>query len=166
MEDTIVSSAPSKSLISVILFVGLMSAIGIVCAVMILVSTKPPKKTVEKYYENFNNDFYFFYMKATAYRMLFNTHTLFSNTLKIANACTTFIIVYCAMIDETYILLFSMLSALGNVIALTIPFETYARIYVEAARELENAIQSEDISKQLLLDAYNRAEKNIKDNFM
>lgn len=66
-------------------------------------------------------------MKATAYRMLFNTHVFLSNTIKVFNACTTFIIVYCAMIDETYILLFSMLSALSSVIMLTIPFESYSR---------------------------------------
>lgn len=180
MNDTIIASVTTvnaeavnssittanSSVTSVKWFVLIMIIVGIMCTIILFISTKPPERIVQKYYPNYDKQYSFFYRKATAYRMLFNTHVFLSNTLKIVNACTTFIVVYCAMIDETYLLLFSMLSALSSVVMLTIPFEIYAKVYVDAARKLENAIQAENISQQLLLNAYNEAEKIIQEKFM
>lgn len=156
----------NSSLLSVILFISMLVLTGLVCAIVLFVSMNPSERIIKKSFQNYNTTFFFFYQKATAYRLLFNAHTFISTALKISNACTTFIVVYCAMVDESYILLFSMLSALGNVIALTIPFEGYAKMYVEASRELERALLDDNATQQTLLNAYNRAEEIIQNKFM
>ncbi len=161
---TIVST--NSSLFSVILFVSILVLTGLISAIVLFISMNPSERIIKKTFQNYNTDFIFFYRKATAYRLLFNAHTFISTALKISNACTTFIVVYCAMVGENYILLFSMLSALGNVIALTIPFESYAKIYVEASRELERALLGDNVTQQTLLNAYNKAEEIIQNKFM
>lgn len=117
------------------------------------------------------NTYYFYYQKATAYRLLFSFHTIFDYTLKIVGSAMTFITIYCA-IDENqeYIVLFSMIAAISQVIALTIPTQKYAKVFVEAARMLEYELNKEyndfKEKKENLNGVYKKAEELISKEYL
>lgn len=114
--------------------------------------------------------YYFYYQKATAYRLLFMNHLIFSKILKVLSTMSTFIVVYCAMANNQFLLLFSLLTAICEVISLSMPIETYSKMYVQAARKLEYVLnndtnlQEPELTKALN-NAYKEAEKIIEENF-
>lgn len=83
----------------------------------------------------------------------------------------TFITIYCA-IDENqeYIVLFSMIAAISQVIALTIPTQKYAKVFVEAARMLEYELNKEyndfKEKKENLNGVYKKAEELISKEYL
>lgn len=154
-------------------FLIIVISIGAIVAIFLSIFSYPSKKLVNILYKYPQNDikrYYFYYQKATAYRLLFITHLIFSKIIKILSATATFITVYCAMDNNEFILLFSLLAAICEVISLTIPTEEYSKMYVCAARKLEyilnveNDLDNEKLGK-LLNIAYQEAEKIIEDNF-
>lgn len=114
--------------------------------------------------------YYFYYQKATAYRLLFIVHLLLDKTMKILSATASFITVYCAIDNNDFILLFSLIAAMCELVTLSIPANTYSKIYVQAARKLEYALYNGDDVMELELsqkldNAYQEAEKIIEDGF-
>lgn len=82
----------------------------------------------------------------------------------------TFIVVYCAMADNRFILLFSLITAICEVVLLNIPLESYSKMYVQAARKLEYILNNSDNLQEpeltkALNAAYQEAEKIIEENF-
>lgn len=83
---------------------------------------------------------------------------------------STFIVVYCAMANNQFLLLFSLLTAICEVISLSMPIETYSKMYVQAARKLEYILNNDEnleepeLTKALNI-AYQEAEKIIEENF-
>lgn len=159
------------------------NAIGIFCIIVaslaiilgfgILISSYPIRFFINMIYkkpEEEINKYYFYYQKATAYRMLFSIHTTISNTFKIISPTMTFITVYCAMDKNEYILLCSLLAAISSVVGIMIPSEKYIKIYVQAARVLEYELNtdygSEDKNKEKLKEAYIKAENIIANDFV
>lgn len=136
-------------------------------------STYPSKKRVNKIFEHQLLDlekYYFYYQKATAYRLLFINLLLFSKILKVLSTMPTFIVVYCAMADNRFILLFSLITAICEVVLLNIPLESYSKMYVQAARKLEYILNNSDNLQEpeltkALNAAYQEAEKIIEENF-
>lgn len=146
---------------------------GLVFGGSLIVSTYPSKFFVQRLHQHPMldiNTFYFYYQKVTAYRMLFSIHTIFTNTFKILGSTTTFITVYCAVDSNDYILLFSLISAMCQVVTLLIPTDKYAKIYVEAARILESELNSihrdDNEAKEKLKEAYEKAEEIIQKDFV
>ena len=158
---------------TIITFIIIVAVFGIFFGIALFISSYPGKRFINKMHKNPFKDmdtYYFYYQKATAYRMLFLIHTAFDTTFKILGSTMTFITVYCAIDNNEYILLFSMIAAMCQTVGLIIPTGKYIKIYVEAARILEYALntqyKNEDINKQKLNEAYQRAEEIIKNDFV
>lgn len=130
--------------------------------ILIGVVHKKPKKDIDEYY--------FYYQKATAYRLLFNIHVVFMYTFKILGTTMTFITVYCAIDWNDYILLCSLIAAMCEVVSLIVPTDKYIRIYVQAARLLEYELfteyENEKEEKIKLTKAYEKAERIIAQDFV
>lgn len=148
-------------------------SIGVSTAIFLCIFSYPFKilvKTIHKYPKHDLEKYYFYYQKAAAYRLLFITHLIFSKIMKILSAASTFVTVYCAIDDNDFILLFSLIAAMCEVISLTMPTETYSKMHVQAARKLEyvlnngDNLQDQDFA-QMLNTAYQEAEKIIEENF-
>lgn len=158
---------------TIIVFITIVAFVGVITAISLCISSYPFEKLIKIVFKHPNldlNKYYFYYQKATAYRLLFINHLIFSKTLKVLSTMSTFIVVYCAMANSDFILLFSLLTAICEVISLSIPVETYSKIYVQAARKLEyilnnsDELQEPDLTKALNL-AYQEAEKIIEEGF-
>lgn len=154
-------------------FITLMAIVFITFLILTCCSTYPFKKLVFIIYKYPSLDpitYYFYYQKATAYRLLFSVHLIFDKLIKISNITSTFITLYCAVDNNDFILLFSMISAVSAAIALTIPSEMYSKLYVQAARKLEYILnngtkfQEPELSIKLN-EAYQEAESIIEKNF-
>ncbi len=155
------------------IFIILVAITASIMVILLIISSYPFKfliKIVHKYpILNFEK-YYFFYQKATAYRLLFNVNLTFSILLKIIGTTTTFITVYCAIDNNSFILLFSLITAICEVVSLTIPTDKYSKIYVQAARKLEYVLNNGDNLQEpeltkTLNHAYQEAEKIIEENF-
>ena len=73
---------------------------------------------------------------------------------------STFIVLYCAMANNQFLLLFSLITAI---------IETYSKMYVQAARKLEYVLNNDDNLEELELTkvlnkAYQEVEKIIEEN--
>lgn len=130
--------------------------------ILIGVVHKKPIKNIDEYY--------FYYQKATAYRLLFNIHVIFMYTFKILGSTMTFITVYCAINRNEYILLCSLIAAMCEVVSLIVPTDKYIKIYVQAARLLEYELFTEYENKKEekinLIKAYKEAERIIAQEFV
>lgn len=158
---------------TIILFIFITATLGTIFGLSVLISSYPAKFMVRLHYKNPINDiekYFFYYQKATAYRMLFSVHILMEKFFNITGSTMTFITVYCAIDKNDYILLCSLINAICQVATLSIPSEKYMKIYVQAARKLEYKLNKhyEDESKILneLETAYEEAEKIIEDGFV
>lgn len=145
------------------IFFGIASLMaGYPCQYFIKVIFKKRKEDIEEYY--------FYYQKATAYRMLFSIDLFFSNIIKIAGFVSTFITVYCVVDKNDYTLLFSLISAMCQVILTNMPLDKYAKIYVEAARMLEYELNKEcdniKEKKKNLNNVYKEAEDMISREYL
>lgn len=158
---------------TIILFIIVVAIAGIYTAISLYTSAYPSKKRVNKIFKHPVLDlekYYFYYQKAAAYRLLFGNHILFSKVLKVLSTMSTFIVVYCAMANNQFLLLFSLITAICEVISLNIPLEKYSKMYVQAARKLEYVLinetnlQEPDLIKALS-NAYKEAEKIVEENF-
>ena len=158
---------------TIIVFVIIVAVVGIYTAISLYTSAYPSKKRVDKIFKYPKLDlenYYFYYQKATAYRFLFINNLIFSKILKVLSTMSTFIVVYCAMANNQFILLFSLITAVCEVISLSMPIETYSKMYVQAARKLEYVLnndanlQEPELTKALS-NAYQEAEKIIEENF-
>lgn len=158
---------------TIIVFVIIVAVVGIYTAISLYTSSYPSKKRVDKIFKYPKLDlekYYFYYQKATAYRFLFINNLIFSKILKVLSTMSTFIVVYCAMANNQFILLFSLITAVCEVISLSMPIETYSKMYVQAARKLEYVLNNDaDLREpeltKTLSNAYQEAEKIIEDNF-
>ena len=158
---------------TILVFIIIVAAFGIFYGLGIIFSTYPRKFLINMIHKNPTlnmNDYYFYYQKAAAYRMLFIVHTAFANVFKIMGTTTTFITVYCAIDSNDYILLFSLITAICQVVALLVPSDKYMRIFAESARLLEYELiaehPDESTTKQKLKQAYERAEEIISKDFV
>lgn len=155
------------------IFIIFVASVTSLMVILLIISSYPFKiiiKTIHKYPILNLEKYYFFYQKATAYRLLFNTNLTFSILTKIIGTTTTFITVYCAIDNNSYILLFSLITAICEVISLTIPTDKYSKMYVQAARKLEYVLNNADNLQEpdlikALSHAYQEAEKIIEENF-
>ncbi len=154
-------------------FIIIVASVGIFFQILLSMSSYPFKKFISimyKYPKLNLEQYYFYYQKATAYRMLYMAHILFGKTLKILSVTATFITVYCAVDNNDFILLFSLIAAMCEVILLSIPVDTYSKIYVKAARKLEyvlnngDNIQEPELSRELN-STYQEAEEIIEKGF-
>lgn len=158
---------------TIIIFIIIVVSVGILTAITLCISSYPFNRLVKmvfKYPVLELEKYYFYYQKATACRLLFMNHLIFSKTLKVLSTMSTFIVVYCAMANNQFLLLFSLLTAICEVISLTIPFESYSKMYVQAARKLEYILNNDENLEEpkltkALNTAYQEAEKIIEENF-
>lgn len=159
--------------ITVKYFILIVVSVGIFFQILLAISSYPFKKLIYIVYKYPRLDieyYYFYYQKATAYRLLFLVHELFRKTIKISNSTSTFITVYCIIENNNFNLLFSLIAAICELISLSMPINTYSKIYSQAARKLEFAlnngdnIQEPELSKKLN-DTYKEVEQIIEDNF-
>ena len=154
-------------------FIIIVASVGIFFQILLTISSYPLKKLIgiiHKYPRLNLEQYYFYYQKATAYRLLYIVHLLFGKTMKILSATATFITVYCAIDNNDFILLFSLIAAMCEVVTLSMPVDTYSKIYVQAARKLEyvlnngDNVQEPELSK-VLNNTYQEAEKIIENGF-
>lgn len=156
-------------------FVLIVAISSLIIMAALLVATYPVKYIVKIVFGNPKLDlmkYYFYYQKATAYRMLFIVHTFINNACIVVGAMATFITTYCAVKNNNYVILYSLIAALCQVISLTIPSQTYMRVYVQSARIMEYALNDNydncsetEIYKKLEL-AYEKAEDLIAKDFV
>lgn len=158
---------------TIIVFIIIVAVFGLSYGLGIIISTYPAKFLINIMHKTPMldiNKYYFYYQKATAYRMLFIIHTGFANTFKVLGTTTTFITVYCAIDSNDYILLFSLITAICQVVALIIPSDKYMRIFAEGARLLEYELITEHPDEkaafQDLKQAYEKAEEIISKDFV
>lgn len=158
---------------TIIAFLTFVCIIGASYLVLLLISSFPFKKLISVMHKHPRFElekYYFYYQKATAYRLLYTTHLFFEKAIKIISSAATFITVYCAIDNNAFILLFSLIVAMSEIFLLSIPLDTYSRIYVQAARKLEyvlnegDDIKEPELSKKLN-NAYMEAEKIIENGF-
>lgn len=158
---------------TIILFIIIVAVVGIFTAISLYFSSYPSKRRINRIFKYPVLDlekYYFYYQKATAYRLLFINHLIFSKILKVLSTMSTFIVVYCAMASNQFILLFSLITAICEVISLSMPIEAYSKMYVQAARKLEYVLNNDNNLQELELTkalsaAYQEAEKIIEENF-
>lgn len=158
---------------TILIFVIIVALFIVVFGTLTIISTYPPRKFINIIHKKPTKNidvFYFYYQKATAYRMLFVVHTLFSNIIKIIGSVTTFVTVYCAIDRNDYILICSLISAMCQVVGLLVPNDKYIKIYVQAARVLEYELNkdydNQDELKKKLAEAYEKAEDIIQKEFV
>lgn len=158
---------------TIILFIFIIAILGAVFGISVFISTYPAKFMVKLHCRNSINNiekYFFYYQKATAYRMLFSVHILMEKVFSITGSTMTFITVYCAIDKNDYILLCSLINAMCQVVILSIPSEKYIKIYVQAARKLEYKLNKHYENENEILNeleaAYEEAEKIIEDGFV
>ena len=157
---------------TVILFMIIVAAIAISYGISIANATFPKKSSVEKMYERADDidEYLYYYQRGTEYWKLFMVHTFFSNLIKILGSTTTFITVYCAIAGNGFILLFSLITAMCQVVTLVVPIDKFDKTYVRAARIMQFELLAEHKSKKerrkKLRKAFMRAEKYISKNLV
>lgn len=91
------------------IFIIIVATLGAFFGIWIFISVHPRERWIKMMHKHPVLDmdkYYFYYQKATAYRMLFAMHTFFTNTFKVLGATMTFITVYCAIDGNNYITIF------------------------------------------------------------
>lgn len=158
---------------TILIFIIMVIALGIIFGIASIIAGYPCKYFVINMFKNANKDieeYYFYYQKATAYRMLFSIYLFFGNIIKTVGFMSTFITVYCAIDKNDYVLLCSLISAMCQTITLNMPIDKNAKIYVEAARILEYELNAEHddkkVIKQKLNEAYKKAEELISRDYI
>lgn len=143
-------------------------AVILVCSLIVLwIATYLPYLLVKRFNKNARYDidkFYFYYNKATAYRMLFTSFSVFGNVLQVLAIASTFITVYIAVNKSQYVVLSSLISATCEVVKLMLQPEKYTKAFSDAALSMEYVLLEECAPQELekkLLEAYKRAEDII-----
>lgn len=169
--DLVMKEFSTKDTIA--LFVLIVSVCSILFGFLSLIAGYPCKKMVYKLYKRNNEDlenYYFYYEKATAYRMLFSLFLFFNNFIKLAGFISTFVTVYCVVDKNDYILFFSLISAICQVVLMNMPIDKYAKTYVEAARMLEYELNKDydnlKEKKENLNIVYKEAEDLISREYL
>lgn len=158
---------------TVILFTIIFVIFGLVIYISIKNAVPPNNKVIDKYHKikllDYNK-YFFFYQRGTAYRRLFEIHTAICTVFKSVGTISTFVTVYCVVDENAFVLLAALISAACETIMLMVPSEKYARIYVQAARIMESALnrkyKDSDDELVALEKAYEDAEKIIQNEFI
>lgn len=157
---------------TIIAFIIIVAMIAIVYGIKIADSTFPRKSSVKKMYKHATDidKYYYYYERGTEYWKLFMVHTGFSNAIKIIGSTTTFITVYCAIDGNDFILLFLLITAMCQVIALMVPIDKFIKTYVEAARIMQYELlvehENENERRKKLREAFIEAEEHIGKNLV
>lgn len=153
----------------IIIFVCLVIFFILLSLTVLWICTYPPVLLVKKMYKYPMHDihkFYFYYNKATAYRMLFTCFNIFGSILQVSAVASTFITVYAAFKATGYVLLFSLISATCEVVKLMLQPEKYVKVFSDAALIMECALSENTLDNELndvLLSAYKKAENRINE---
>lgn len=159
---------------TIIVFMIVVAVIAISYGINIATSTFPRKSSVKKMYKHAKDidQYLYYYQRGTEYWKLFMVHTFFSNLIKILGSTTTFITVYCAINDNAkdFILLFSLITAMCQVMTLVVPIDRFDKTYVKAARIMQYELLAEHNSKKerrkKLRKAFMKAEEYISKNLV
>ncbi len=171
---------------TIIIFLSTVAIIAFPYGFAAMISTYPSKFWIKRMYQNpiLDDDIlFFYYQRATSYRMLFMIHTFFKNIIKILGTAALFITVYYAVINENdnnshdLILLFSLITAMCQVTELLIPMDKFIQIYTQAARIMEyvllsvsagvkNGYKNNKIVYKKLRKAYIKAEEYIRKEYI
>lgn len=134
---------------TIIIFLLTVAMIAFPYSLAALFSTYPGKFWIKRMYQNpiLDDDIlFFYYQRATEYRMLSMVHIFFKNVIKILGTAALFITVYYAVVnDKKYnlVLLFSLIAAMCQVTELLVPMDKFIQIYTHAARIMEYALLPE-----------------------
>lgn len=156
--------------VTIFAFIMFVAAFAILYGIKIAYSTFPRRSSVKKMYKYAKDidEYYYYYERGTEYWKLFMVHTGFSNAIKILGSTTTFITVYCAIYKNDFILLFSLITAICQVITLVVPIDRFGKTYVEAARIMQYELIAEhkhEIERrEKLREAFMKAEETISKN--
>lgn len=149
----------------IVIFVGIVILFLVISLILIWISTYPPNFIVKKFYKNPLHDikkYYFYYNKATAYRLLFTNFNIFGSIMQVLTIASTFITVYIAANDSKYVVLASLISATCEVVKLMLQPEKYAKAFSDAALIMEfSLLDASEESEKNLLAAYKTAENKI-----
>lgn len=169
----------NSMIIVIIIFLMVDAVIALPYGLAITISTYPGKFWIKKIYKNpilDDDTLYLYYQRATGYRMLFMVHTFFKNVIKVVGLASLFITVYFAVVNSSHkyavVTLFSLITAMCQVIELLVPMDKFIQIYTKAARILEYdmylahaGIKGEYMNKitayEKLREAYIKAEEYI-----
>lgn len=129
---------------TIVIFLSTVAIIAFPYGFATMISTYPSKFWIKRMYQNpiiDDDTLFFYYQRATEYRMLFMVHTFFKNIIKILGTAALFITVYYAFNNDKDIhdllLLFSLIAAMCQVTELLIPMDKLIQIYTQAARIME-----------------------------
>lgn len=134
---------------TIVAFLCIVGVIAVISLVGLTIASYPPEffiRFIHKKKLHASDQYYFYYQKATAYRLLSIFHTIFTYGLKVLGTTTTFITVYFALSSSSYVVFCALLASLSQVLSLLVPFDKYMKIFVESARKLEYKLleQGED----------------------
>lgn len=140
----------------------------IISIFVVLISTHPPRFIVKNSNKNSSyelNKYYFYYQKATAYRMLFSGFSIFNSAMQILSIASTFITIYIAVKDSDYVILAALISATCQVVNLLLQPTKYIKAFSDAALIMEFSLNKHGLSEEQayeeFLNAYKEAEKII-----
>lgn len=140
----------------------------VISIIIVLISTYPPKFIVKNSNKNCPydlNKYYFYYQKATAYRMLFSGFSIFNSAMQILSIASTFITIYIAVKDSNYVILAALILATCQVVNLLLQPTKYIRAFSDAALVMEFSLNKHGLSEEQayeeFLTAYKDAEKII-----
>lgn len=140
----------------------------IISIIVVLISTYPPKFIVKNFNKNsiYEIDkYYFYYRKATAYRMLFSGFSIFNSAMQILSIASTFITIYIAIKDSDYVILAALISATCQVANLLLQPTKYIKAFSDAALVMEYSLNKHGLSEEEtyneFLNAYQNAERII-----
>lgn len=174
----------NSMIVTIIIFLSTIAGIVFSYGFATMISTYPGKFWIKRMYQNpiLDDDIlYFYYQRATGYRMLFMVHTFFKNAIKIFGTAALFITVYYAVGDDPskhdLILFFSLITAMCQVTELLVPMDKYIQIYTRAGRIMKTVLLSSSagvkngyIDKKKaykkLLKAYIKAEEYIRKEYI
>lgn len=151
----------------IIAFVSIVIMFLIISLLVLWIATYPPSFIVKKMYKNSMHnitDFYFYYNKATAYRLLFTGFNVFKSVLQILTIASTFITVYISVEASEYVTLAALISATCEVAVLMLQPEKYTKAFSDAALIMEFTLLKTLPDKELkecFSKAYEEAENRI-----
>ena len=140
----------------------------VISIIVVLISTYPPQFIVKNSNKNSLyelNKYYFYYQKATAYRMLFSGFSIFDSAMQILSVASTFITIYIAIKDSNYVILAALISATCQVINLLLQPTKYIKAFSDSALIMEFALNKHGLTEEQayeeFLNAYKEAERVI-----
>lgn len=149
-------------------FTGIVAVFTVISLSVLWISTYPPRfivKLFQKFPRHNITEYYFYYNKATAYRLLFTCFSIFGSILKVLATASTFITVYVAVNESDYVILSSLISATCQVISFMLQPEKYTKPFSDAALTMEYALLKEYVPPEKtadkLFEAYQQAEEII-----